>query len=212
MSPNDGTRAQINKANAQYSTGPRTESGKLRSSLNALRHGLTGQLVVMPTEDLQTYQAHLKSFTDQYQPQDPTEANLVQALADSSWRLNRVVALETNLLSISYSPADLVAGLLDQAKALANLSMHSQRLSRQFQNALTQLRQLQQPCREQEAEALRELVNILEMCESQGQTYQPSDHGFVFSTEQIDSARRLHHRRKWAQKAAHHHQTASNLP
>jgi hypothetical protein len=45
-------RIQINQANAKHSTGPKTKAGKHRSSLNALRHGLTGQLVVMPTEDL----------------------------------------------------------------------------------------------------------------------------------------------------------------
>jgi len=31
-------RAVINRANAQHSTGPRTEAGKQRASLNALRH------------------------------------------------------------------------------------------------------------------------------------------------------------------------------
>jgi hypothetical protein len=44
---------KTNRANAQLSTGPRTPAGKQRSSLNALRHGLTGQIVVMPTEDLE---------------------------------------------------------------------------------------------------------------------------------------------------------------
>ena len=42
-------RAAVNKANAQKSTGPRTAAGKQRSSLNALRHGLTGQTIVLPT-------------------------------------------------------------------------------------------------------------------------------------------------------------------
>lgn len=35
-------RAEINRANAQHSTGPKTEAGKKQSSLNALRQGLTG--------------------------------------------------------------------------------------------------------------------------------------------------------------------------
>lgn len=43
-------RAEINRTNAQNSTGPKTEAGKQRSSLNALRHGLTGQIVVMPAK------------------------------------------------------------------------------------------------------------------------------------------------------------------
>src|ERR1700726_293679 len=93
-------RTQINQANAQHSTGPKSTEGKRKSSLNALRHGLTGQIVVMPTEDLQASQRHLESFTAEYNPQGPTEAHLVQALADTSWRLNRVAALETNVLTL----------------------------------------------------------------------------------------------------------------
>src|SRR5579863_5640731 len=93
-------RSEINRANAQHSTGPKTPEGKKHSSLNALRHGLTGQIVVMPTEDLQAYQLHLKSFTGEYNPKGATESHLVQALADTSWRLNRVAALETNLLTL----------------------------------------------------------------------------------------------------------------
>jgi hypothetical protein len=34
-------RAEINRMNAQHSTGPRTEAGKQQSSLNAVSHGLT---------------------------------------------------------------------------------------------------------------------------------------------------------------------------
>src|ERR1700689_87442 len=94
-------RAEINRANAQHSTGPKSAEGKKQSSLNALRHGLTGQIVVMPNEDLQAYQSHLKSFTDEYHPKGATEAHLVQSLADTSWRLNRVAALETNLLTLA---------------------------------------------------------------------------------------------------------------
>src|SRR5580692_7986910 len=88
------TRTEINQANAQHSTGPTTEEGKKISSQNALRHGLTAQTVVLPTEDLTAYQAHLKSFQDEYSPKGSTESQLVQALADTSWRLNRVAVLE----------------------------------------------------------------------------------------------------------------------
>src|SRR5580693_4425461 len=150
-------RTEINRANSQHSTGPKTEAGKQRSSLNALRHGLTGQIVVMPTEDLQAYQSHLKSFTDEYDPKGATEANLVQALADASWRLNRVATLETNLLTLGVThqgpqidapeqvqdAMSIVAALESQSKALSNLSMHSQRLSRQFERTVAQLRDLQ---------------------------------------------------------------------
>ena len=211
-------RAEINKINSQHSTGPKTESGKKKSSLNALRHGLTGQIVVMPTEDLSAYQSHLKSLTDEYLPQGATEALLVQALADASWRLNRVAALETNLLTLGVTnPSPLadappqiqdamsiVAALESQSKALSNLSMHSQRLSRQLERTIIQLRDLQKTRRAQEKHELSDLLDIIEMYESTGETYDPSEDGFVFSEQQIEAAVLARNRENLAEKAFDH--------
>ena len=94
-------RAAINRANSLHSTGPRTEAGKQRTRLNALRHGLTGQTIVLPTEDHAAYQRHSQSFLDEYQPKQATETQLVQSLIDTSWQLNRAAAVETNLLSLT---------------------------------------------------------------------------------------------------------------
>jgi hypothetical protein len=183
------SRIKTNRANSLHSTGPQTAAGKKRSSLNALSHGLTGKTVVMPTDDLQAYQAHLESFTDEYDPKGPTEAHLVQALADTSWRLNRVAGLETGLLSL---PAEA------QVKALANLSLYSQRLSRQFERTVAQLRDLQQIRRSQEHQSLDELLEVMDMFEANGETYDPAedgkDDGFVFSESEIhDAIRRRNH-------------------
>jgi len=203
------SRIEINRANSQNSTGPKTEAGKQRSSLNALRHGLTGQIVVMPTEDLHAYQLHLKSFTEEYDPKGATEANLVQALADTSWRLNRVAALETNLLTMGVATTcspiadapdqvqdalSIVAALESQSKALSNLSMHSQRLSRQFERTVTQLRALQQTRRLKEKIDLNNLIAIIKMYKSKGETYDPSADGFVFSQQEINTAIHAHNR------------------
>ena len=87
-------RSDVNRANAQHSTGPRTDAGKQRSSLNAIRHGLTAQTVVLPSEDPAAYEAHRRQFLDEYQPATPTETQLVQELIDTSWRLNRIPLLE----------------------------------------------------------------------------------------------------------------------
>jgi hypothetical protein len=173
-------RTLINQANAQHSTGPKSAEGKKQSSLNALSHGLTSQIVVMPTEDLQAYQRHLESFTDEYNPEGATEDHLVQALADTSWRLNRIVALEANVLALP--------DLESQMKALANLSLHSQRLSRQFERTVAQLRELQQTRRAQEKLDVNNFLDVVEMFESRGETYNPSDDGFVFSQAQINQA------------------------
>jgi hypothetical protein len=173
----------------------------------------------MPTEDLHAYQLHLQSFTGEYDPQGATEAHLVQALADTSWRLNRVAALETNLLTLGIANAlspitdapspvqdafSIVAALESQSKALANLSMHSQRLSRQFERTVMQLRDLQETRRAQEKHDLNNLLDIMEMIESTGETYDPSADGFVFSEPQIAAAIRTRTRERLAAEAYEH--------
>ena len=216
-------RTAINKKNSQHSTGPKSPEGKKRSSLNALRHGLTGQIVVMPTEDLAAYQRHLKSFEDEYAPQGATETNLVQALADTSWRLNRVASLETNLLTLGVTHASpiadapqqvqdamsIVAALESQPKALSNLSLHSQRLSRQFERTAAQLRDLQKARRSDEKRDLDDLLDIVEMYKSKGETYKPSKDGFVFSESQINTGLLARNRKRLAGKAWDHRLAAA---
>jgi len=165
----------------------------------------------MPTEDLAAYQSHLKSFTDELNPKGAIEAHLVQALADTSWRLNRVAALETNLLTLGIANAQspitdapsqvqdafsIVSALESQSKALSNLSLHSQRLSRQFERTVAQLRELQKARRFKEECELDNLLDIEEMYESKGETYDRSEDGFVFSEDQINDAIRRRNRER----------------
>src|ERR1017187_8577406 len=93
-------RATINRENSLKSTGPKTEAGKQKSSLNALRHGLTGQTVVLPTEDLTAYEKFTQNFHTDLKPVGALEIQLVQSLADDAWRLNRAKAMETNLFAL----------------------------------------------------------------------------------------------------------------
>src|SRR5713226_1191407 len=102
ITDHDAARSARNRANAAHSTGPKTEAGKKRSSLNAYRHGLTGQTIILPAEDLVAYQDFTRTFFDHYKPVDPIEKQLVQSLADTSWRLNRVAALEHNLMGLGF--------------------------------------------------------------------------------------------------------------
>src|SRR5258708_5138126 len=102
ITTNDAARTALNRANAAHSTGPKTEAGKKRSSLNAYRHGFTGQTIILPAQDLVAYQAFTRTFFDRYKPVDIIEKQLVQSLADTSWRLNRVAALEHNLMGLGF--------------------------------------------------------------------------------------------------------------
>ncbi len=184
-------RAAINRANAQHSTGPRTEAGKQRASLNALRHGLTSRNALLESEDHAAYQQHCRKFLDEYQPATPTETQLTQELADTAWRLNRIPALEAELLHRAAHPATEEAGIafdiVDAHRAIATLSLHSARLSRQFQRALDQLREIQADLLARRERALKDAAGISELHKHLGTPYDPSEDGFVFSRDEIDA-------------------------
>src|SRR5215472_16955762 len=97
-------RAAINRANSEHSTGPRTEAGKRRSSLNALTHGLTAESAVLPSEDRAAYDHYKQALLDEYQPKTPTETDLVNDLAGTGWRLKRIPLLEAALLTCADIP------------------------------------------------------------------------------------------------------------
>ena len=194
-------RAAINRENAQKSTGPITEAGKKVSSLNALRHGLTGQIVVMPSEDLAEYRRFTQKMHDDMKPEGALEVQLAQSLADDAWRLNRAKALENNLLTMSLNRKvesidvenpevrDALAvadALREQTKALATLSMHQNRIARAFDRTLAQLRQIQAERRERERverdQAMRAYQNHIRQTKA---PFVPADYGFVFSLAEI---------------------------
>jgi hypothetical protein len=169
----------VNRANSAHSTGPRTESGKQRSSLNALSHGLTARTAVLPTEDSDAYHRHIQQFVDEYKPGTPTETQLVHEIADTAWRLNRIPLLEAGLLSQDPNPQSLIP-------QLATLGLHGSRLSRQFQKALDQLLYIQDERRRLERRQLTEAVELLIRHQRKGLSWEPSDDGFVFSKQQVE--------------------------
>jgi hypothetical protein len=96
-------RAEINRQNASHSRGPSTPEGKRRVSLNALRDGLTGHTVVLPSEDLAAYQKHCGQFHTELKPQGLIESKCVQTIADTYWRLDRIRAMENSLFGLAVS-------------------------------------------------------------------------------------------------------------
>jgi hypothetical protein len=179
--PTPDARARANRSNALLSTGPRTDSGKQRSSQNALRHGLTAARAVLPTEDRAAYDAHRRGFFDEYRPATPTETQLTQELADTAWRINRIPSLEAALLD----RADL--DIVDAHRALATLGLHYQRLSRQFQKAVDHLREIQSERRHEQERELKRAAALLELHKRKGIPYDPAQDGFVFSRDQIEA-------------------------
>jgi hypothetical protein len=196
-------RGAINRANARHSTGPRTEAGKQRSALNALTHGLTCRTAVLPSEHPAAYQRHCRELIEEYRPATPTETQLVQELADTSWRLNRIPLLEADLLARAQSPAPSpeppAFDIVDAHRALATLGLHGQRLSRQFHKTLEHLREIQEERREREHDTLRDAAAVVQLHKHKGIPYDPAQDGFVFSEAEIEAfwqrRSRVHHAR-----------------
>ena len=219
---------QINALNAQHSTGPRTEAGKKRSSLNSLRHGLTSQVVVLPTEDLAAYTAFTAGFHADLQPKNLIETQLVQSLADTRWRLNRCAALESNLYSAAMAdaaaeqaadvdpaapdePVSELSIALSTARAFREstdairvLSIHEQRLQRAFDKTFQQLRALQSERKSEELQLLQQAATLQQVNKSKGLPYNPADDGFACSNRDIDDLLSSQARLSEAQNAALH--------
>jgi hypothetical protein len=219
--------AAANQTNAQKSTGPRTAAGKQRSSLNALRHGLTGHVVVLPTEDLAAYQRHLQRFVDLFQPKGALEEQLVQSLSDTIWRLNRVPATEATYLTLisedqirairTNEPRAASAVSLSQvfhlrAQSLTNVSLYEQRLARFFDRTLKQLHEIQAERREQEKSQMDDAAEIFEMHQERNLPYDPTQDGFVFSTAEIQAfiQRRDRLDEAYAYSESEHHLAAAS--
>ncbi len=85
------TEAQTNanRVNAQKSTGPRTAEGKAAVALNAVKHGLRAQAVVLPGEEPNEYDRHRARMLEDLQPQDLQEMERAERIVELAWQLRR---------------------------------------------------------------------------------------------------------------------------
>src|SRR5262249_27751725 len=87
---------EANRLNALVSSAPKTPEGKARSSRNALRHGLSCALPVLPgLERVEDWEAHHKGILESLAPVGALEESLAERVALCSWRLQRVARYET---------------------------------------------------------------------------------------------------------------------
>jgi hypothetical protein len=205
-SPLNVVQMEANRRNAQQSTGPRTEAGKKTSSLNALRHGLTSRVVVLPSEDLAAYNRFSDEYLASLAPDTFPERQCAQTIIDTQWRLNRVRSLEDGMLALGHFGKECeidpghpqIHAALTQAavfrhhsQAFVNLSMHEQRLYRILTAATKSLEEMKSKriaARQADldaAVALRNLNKMLGVPSEPAITGTPA--GFVFKPEEIDA-------------------------
>jgi hypothetical protein len=214
------TEAQLtaNRENAQLSTGPRTATGRKRSSLNAFRHGLTGHIVIHTPEDEQAFKKHCEGIREALAPVGALEQDLAQSIAEDRWRLNRARALEDSIFALGqvehplqdsgHHPevdAAFAQGRtwMTHAHELHLLTTYENRIRRSVEKNTVELRALQSERKAAVAKAEEEARLLVQLAEAEGGDYDPADDfppesqplGFVFSRpaiqRQIERSRRL---------------------
>ncbi len=169
-------------------TGPRTPEGKSRCRLNAYRHGLTGQVLVFTPEEHTAYDRHCSELKSHYRPIGAVEEKLVQAVADSQWRLQRAASLENSVFAMAFAADDArpaadhpeveaafahAAAWLAESRNLALLSLYEQRIARRLEKDLAALRAEQQRRLSEYDEAMATAKRLFKAAKSQGETYKP---------------------------------------
>ena len=199
--PLSDARNNANRDNATHSTGPKTEEGKARSRLNGLRHGLTGQTVVLPTEDLKIYMAFTEKLFVSLEPESDLERQLAQSYANEQWRLNRCGSMENAYLALGHAgPASdtevnhpelhsaitTARHVFDNVHKLELFSRYHQRIARQAQNTLKQLREEQARRKERQEKEMYNAILIRKFTQMEKTAFEPASFGFASSTAQID--------------------------
>ena len=164
------TRKQIeaNRRNAQQSTGPRTTQGKATSRLNALRHGLLSEALVVPgLERPEDWTAFRDAILGSLEPIGGLEELLAQKVIAAAWRLSRVERYERDVIDGKVSFGRWVGvepelgeesatsddeaveartprgGRLPDLETLTSITRYESHLHRQFMQCLHELQRVQ---------------------------------------------------------------------
>jgi hypothetical protein len=189
-----------NRANAQFSTGPTSAAGKAKSSMNAVKTGLTGRTVLLPTDDAAIYQQHLDRHFAEFSPATGKEKALVQTIADTEWRLLRIVPLEAGLYAVGRrkladqfadepDPINREALIMAEVftvylKQLSNLALQERRLRNQRKADIAELQQLQTERVEKRQREIQHAKDTANRCAALKRDFNPTALGFDFSFDE----------------------------
>jgi hypothetical protein len=105
------SQAQIdaNRRNSQRSTGPKTDAGKARAKLNALKDGSRARIAnrVLPQENTAELGERINRWINDLKPRNDAERELVIHAANLAWELDRGRRCETARLSKRVRKAQL---------------------------------------------------------------------------------------------------------
>ncbi len=194
---------EANRANAQKSTGPKTEAGKKRSALNATRHGLTGQVVVLPEEDLAAFTRLAEQIVASFEPYDARERQLAHSYATFQWRINRAAAIEDTMFTLgvmeqvaenlniehpeAHNATSNAKTFRAEAQAFERLSIYTHRLVNSAAKVLKELQQLQAERRRRQEAEMAEAARLFKLRRMQSKTFDPKEIGFELTIDQIQA-------------------------
>ena len=133
------SNSRANRANAQKSTGPRTEAGKQHSSQNALKHGLNAAQPLIRDDEREAFAEFRHDLFARILPDGALEEDLFAKLLHASWNLRRIRGLEEDLYDHYEDPFTDP----DAERKMTTYARHTARFERVYRNAMRDLRQLQ---------------------------------------------------------------------
>ena len=169
--------------------------------MNAVKTGLTGRTVVLPTDDIHAYYDHLDRHFLKFAPATDDEKALTQTISDTEWRLLRIAPLESGIYAVGRRKlADLFPeekdpttrqALIDAEifmtfrKDFSNLALQERRLRNQRNADVAQLAQIQKDRRDKQAADLKRALALYKSTRKLGVAFEPAFFGFVFSVAEL---------------------------
>ncbi len=141
--PASAARLAANRANAQHSTGPKTDEGKAKVARNALKHGLDSKEIFIAPGEQETFDQFQADLAAEINPVGALEQDLFRQLLHAAWNLRRVRIQETDIHE--RASAQMINPFFDDtfSAALDRLAKHQTRIERTYHRALRELRSLQ---------------------------------------------------------------------
>ena len=138
---------KANRENSRKSTGPKSSKGKAIVSTNAIRHGLLSNIMVIRDKTMEEFEGFSQALIKSIQPEGALEQLLAAKVIQLAWRLQRVLSIESEMLSgrCGYSRLDSPAECFSPPYdvRLQNVSRYESMLERNFYRALQELQRLQ---------------------------------------------------------------------
>src|SRR5271166_3492668 len=82
-------KIEANRRNAMLSCGPRSEAGKSRSKLNAVKHGMRAATLVLLDEDAQALEDRKADWAASLLPRGAAEQRIIDDAVEYSWPRDR---------------------------------------------------------------------------------------------------------------------------